>query len=115
VVVGATALAVPAVAPAVDAPGHLRPETSAWFRHVAETWVLEAHHRRVLQAAAEAWDQAQGAREALARDGLMISAADGSPRAHPMVAAATAARAQFASLIAQLELDDAGTPAGGPR
>jgi P27 family predicted phage terminase small subunit len=108
--------ALPAITPVAiepsQAPAHLEPATQAWYRHVCETWVLEPHHLRLLQAAAEAWDIAQAARASVARDGLTIATADGSVKAHPCLTVATAARAQFASLLAQLELDEAGRPGG---
>jgi len=44
------------------APAHLRPATQKWWRSVLADFDLEDHHLRLLQLAAEAWDQAQGAR-----------------------------------------------------
>jgi phage terminase small subunit len=78
---------------------------------VAQTWELEQHHLRILQAAGEAWDQAQAARAAVAVDGLTVATADGGRKAHPLLTTATVARTQFASLVAALDLD-AGTPGG---
>ena len=111
--IGATAIAtVPVATVDTEAPRHLRPATAAWFASVLKGWVLEAHDRMMLQAAAEAWDQSQTAREILA-DGLTVPTADGGCKAHPLPATVAAARGQFAALIAQLDLDDAGTPRGG--
>ncbi len=111
--IGATAIAaVPEPTAETEAPAHLRPETQAWFTSVLETWVLDQHDRMILQAAAEAWDQAQLAREILAADGLTVRTADGGCKAHPCLTAATTARGQFATLVAQLDLDAAGTPGG---
>ena len=116
-VVGATARAVlPARAPRARlarAPAHLRPETRRWYASVVAGWTLDQHHVLLLQAAAESWDQAQTARERLAIDGLTVPTKDGGCKAHPCLSAARTARAQFATLMTQLDLDDAGTPAGG--
>jgi len=109
-VVGATAR-IPASQPVVvEAPAHLKPETAAWYASVCGTWVLDAHHQRILQLACEAWDQGQAARAEVEHDGLTVATKDGGCKAHPCLTVATAARTQFASLIAQLELDDVGTP-----
>jgi P27 family predicted phage terminase small subunit len=96
-----------------DPPAHLSAAAADWWRYVVVSWRLDRHHLLVLRAACEAWDQAQLAREALARDGLTVPTADGSIKAHPCAAMVTAGRAQFASLVAQLDLDDAGTPGVG--
>jgi P27 family predicted phage terminase small subunit len=79
---------------------------------VVQTWVLDGHHLRILQLAAETWDMSQSAREVLARDGLTVPTKDGGCKAHPLLTVATSARMQFASFIAQLDLDDAGAPGG---
>lgn len=94
------------------APAHLSQASREWFGYVTQTWALDQHHVRLLVLACDAWELAEGAREALALDGLTVPTADGSMRAHPLVGAAAAARGQFASLIAQLDLD-AGAPKGG--
>lgn len=96
-----------------DPPGHLSAEAASWWTYVTTTWALDRHHLLLLRAASEAWDQAQQAREVLARDGLTVATADGGIKAHPCLTVATSARAQFASLVAQLDLDDAGAPAEG--
>lgn len=92
-------------------PPHLSPTAAAWWRHVVAGWAPDHHHLLLLRLACEALDQAEAARAVVAREGLTVPTADGSVRAHPCLAAATAARAQFASLVAQLDLDV--QPAGG--
>jgi P27 family predicted phage terminase small subunit len=104
--VGATARVVDSMPVPTDVPAHLRPATADWYRQVVRTWVLDAHHERILQAAAEAWDLSQSAREVLARDGLTVPTRDGGCKAHPLLTVATVARAHLASFIAQLDLDD---------
>ena len=54
------------------APTHLRPATRRWYASVVRTYCLEPHHTMALQAAAEAWDRTQEARERLAADGAYV-------------------------------------------
>lgn len=110
--VGAKALAGSIPKVTLDAIGHLQPDTQRWVSDVSDVWVLDEHHQRLLQLAGEAWDQAQSARAILATEGLTVPTAQGGSKPHPCVAIATAARAQFATLLAQLDLDDAGAPGG---
>ena len=92
----------------------LQPETQAWYRQIVERWVLDAHHLRILQHAGEAWDVPQRARETVEREGMTVPAAGGGVKAHPLLAEARTARAQFAALLAQIDLDgDVSTPGGG--
>src|SRR4051794_32263148 len=46
-------------------PANLRPATRKWLKSVLDEYSLEGHHFRLLTLAAEAWDQAQTAREVL--------------------------------------------------
>jgi phage terminase small subunit len=48
------------------APDHLQPATKQWYSSFLSTNALEEHHRRLLQAACEAWDSMQAARAAIA-------------------------------------------------
>jgi hypothetical protein len=57
---------------AVSAPHHLQPNTRRWFAGVSDEYELEPHHQRLLQAAAEAWDRLQEAREVLRKDGTYV-------------------------------------------
>ena len=57
---------------------------------------------RLLQLAGEAWDRCQEAREAIARDGLIVLT---TGRAHPAVAIERDSRLAFARLIRELDLD----------
>jgi phage terminase small subunit len=89
----------------MKAPKHLRPATRKWFEHVAKTYELEEHHERLLQLAAEAWDRGEEAREAIALHGLTCLDRYGGPRVRPEVGVETTARAAFARLIRELDLD----------
>jgi phage terminase small subunit len=88
-----------------DAPAHLRPATAAWFDAVVRDYELEEHHRMLLQAASEAWDAAQVARETIAREGAVYVDRFGAPRSHPAVAHERDARIQFTRCLRELALD----------
>src|ERR1700687_122991 len=89
----------------MKAPKHLKPATRKWFELVTKTYELEPHHERLLQLAAEAWDRGEEAREAIARHGLPCLDRYGGPRVRPEVGIENAARAGFARLIRELDLD----------
>ncbi len=87
------------------APRHLRPLTRKWWASVVAEYELEEHHVRLLTAAAESWDRAQQAREALAKHGLVYKDRFGAPRARPEVAVERDSRIVFARLVRELALD----------
>ena len=94
-----------------EPPVHLSDEAATWWNSVVEAYDLEPHHLRLLQAAAEAWDRAQQARQALAdHGGLTFTDPNGSIRGHPCVAMERDSRTAFARLVRELDLD-AGAPA----
>ncbi|HLF76654.1 MAG TPA: hypothetical protein VJB57_04115 [Dehalococcoidia bacterium] len=96
---------------AVKAPAHLRVATRRWYQHVVVEFDLESHHLRLLQLAAEAWDRATQAREALREAGsLTYLDRFGCPKARPEVVMERDARISFARLLRELGLDAAGTP-----
>lgn len=68
---------------------------------------------KVLQAAAEAWDRLQEARERLRADGSYVSDRYGALKAHPALAVERDSRIAFARLVRELDLD--GEPAPDPR
>ena len=87
------------------APGHLRPETRAWYLHVVSDWELQDHHERLLLIAAEAWDRALEAREALAAHGLTFNDRFGAPHARPEVKVERDARITFMRTLREMDLD----------
>lgn len=91
-------------------PPHLRPATKKWFKSVLEEFELDGHHVRLLTLAAEAWDQAQTAREVLDRDGQTFLDRFGQPKERPEVGILQNARISFARLIRELALDGDTTP-----
>jgi phage terminase small subunit len=86
-------------------PKHLKPATKRWFIHITENYELEPHHVRLLILAAQAWDRAEQAREALARHGLTFEDRFGAPHARPEVALERDSRIAFARLVRELDLD----------
>jgi P27 family predicted phage terminase small subunit len=88
------------------APAHLRADTAAWWKSVVRDYILQPHKLRLLQAACEAWDRLQQAREILARDGLTVEGREGGIRPHPAVAIERDARIGFARLVRELDLAD---------
>ena len=94
----------------VKAPAHLRPGTRQWYEQVAGEYVLESHHLRLLQLAAESWDRAQEAREALAKHGLTHVDRFNAPRPRPEAAIERDSRIGFARLIRELSLDVVAPP-----
>ena len=95
------------------APAYLRPQTRNWWSSVLRDFDLDDHHVRLLTLAAETWDRAQGAREAIAVHGPVYEDRFGQPRARPEVAIERDGRIAFARLLRELDLD--GEPSPDPR
>ena len=90
-------------------PDHLSAAAQSWWRSVIRDYALEPHHVHLLQAACEAWDRMQQARQALAdHGGLTFTDERGVIRAHPAVAMERDARVAFARLVRELDLDAGG-------
>jgi phage terminase small subunit len=100
-------------APANSAPQHLRPATQRWFNAVCEEYPLEQHHRMMLQAAAEAWDRAQAAREAIEQHGPVFTDRFGQPQARPELRIERDATISFRQMLRALDLN-VETPPTGP-
>ena len=91
---------LPKRSPSHPAPFHLQPETKVWWDAVCMEYALEEHHRRILQAACEAWDRFQQARAAIAEHGLTYNDQNGCPRPRPEVGIERDSRLAFARLVA---------------
>jgi P27 family predicted phage terminase small subunit len=91
--------------PTIKPPKHLRATTKKWFESVANTFVLEPHHVKLLTLAGESWDRCQQAREALAEHGMTFTDRLGTPRSRPEVAVERDSRIAFARLVRELGLD----------
>lgn len=94
-------------------PQHLASPTAAWWASVVATFELEPHHVRLLTLAAEAWDRAEQAREALAEHGLIFLDRWDQPHSRPEIAVERDSRIAFARLLRDLDLDTG--PAPDPR
>jgi phage terminase small subunit len=81
----------------------------SWWRSVLADYEFGDHHLKILEAAADAWDRLTAARDILLREGLTVPGKDG-PKAHPAVAIERDARAAFARLVRELDLDGAAPP-----
>ena len=88
-------------------PSHLSSEARAWFVQVCELYLLESHHLKLLQAAAEARDRAQLSRRTIKREGAFYTNRFGAPKAHPALDQERKARNDFRLLVRELGLDSA--------
>jgi hypothetical protein len=79
--------------------------TRRWWGAVIAEYELEEHHVRLLTLAAESWDRATQAREAIDREGLTYVDRFGTPRVRPEVAVERDSRIAFARLLRELSLD----------
>jgi P27 family predicted phage terminase small subunit len=86
-------------------PDHLSPSARQWWETVVASYVLEPHHLKLLQLAAESWDRCQAARAQIDREGLTVAGREGGLRPHPAVAIERDSRLGFARLIRELDLD----------
>ena len=89
----------------IVAPKYLKAKTREWFESVIKDYELEPHHIRLLTMAAESWDEAQAAREVVAKEGLTYIDRFDCPKARPEVAIERDCRTSFARLLRELCLD----------
>ena len=87
------------------APKHLEASGRALWAAVAGHYVLEPHHLRILQAAAECADRAEAARVAVDRDGLMVDSPRYGSKSHPLLTVERDQRTLMARLVRDLGLD----------
>lgn len=87
------------------APSHLRAKTRRWYLAVLELYDLEENHLRLLQAACEAWDRCQDAREAIKKQGTTYEDRFGQPKTRPEAAIERDARAGLLAALRELDLD----------
>jgi phage terminase small subunit len=86
-------------------PDHLSASCREWWSTVLNDYALEAHHLRLLQLAAEAWDRCSQARAVLDAEGLTYETRFGAPMPRPEVAIERDSRLAFARLLRELDLD----------
>ena len=68
-------------------------------------FVLDRHHERLLQLAAEAWDRGEEARETITKVGAYYTDRFGQPHAHPAVNVQRDAAITFTRTLRELDLD----------
>lgn len=95
------------------APAHLSAAMRTWWRTAKSTYELEPHHVLLLTAACEAHDRAAAAAAVISKEGVTVPDRYGVAKVHPAVSVERDARAAFARLVRQLDLD--APPAGGRR
>jgi len=86
-------------------PSHLSKPAKALSTSIAATYILESHHYHLLTLAMEASDRCEDARQAIARDGLMVVDRYGASKLHPAVSAERDSRLAVARLLRELALD----------
>jgi phage terminase small subunit len=86
-------------------PDHLSESCREWWQTVVDDYALEAHHLRLLQLAAEAWDRCAQARAVLDAQGLTFETRFGAPMPRPEIAIERDSRLAFARLLRELDLD----------
>jgi P27 family predicted phage terminase small subunit len=90
--------------PAIPAPPHLSERARALWDAVVPRRLKAPQTLALLRVALEALDRADLAAEAIARDGMTTSKEGGIPHAHPLLKVEKDARAQFASIWKELNL-----------
>ena len=93
-----------------EPPAHLRESTRAWWSSVVSDYILEPHHLKLLTAAAEAWDEAEAAGEAIREHGLTFVDRYGQAKERPELGTRRQARRDFARMVRELALDAAPPP-----
>ena len=93
---------------------HLKPETAAWAESIEQDYCLQEHHLRLLQLAAECWDQITDCLKVLAAKGPVYEDRFGQPKSRPEIAILRDGRTAFARLLRELNLDDGDSEAPRP-
>jgi P27 family predicted phage terminase small subunit len=89
-----------------EPPDHLSREARKLWRELAEEWGIDDRAgTAILDKIGEAYDRANGARQAIDRDGLTITDRFGVEKPHPLLACERDARAQFLAGLKMLNLD----------
>lgn len=88
-------------------PKHLGPAGRRLWRNTVAAYVLEDHHRELLEHACEAADRIAQAREAIAECGLTYLDDKGAPHPRPEVGIERDSSLRLARLLRELSLDTA--------
>ena len=93
---------------------HLKPATKAWFEQICREFELQSHHLKILQMAAESWDNYETARDAIAENGMtFVNKRFGDVKARPEISIMQNSRLAFLRALRELNLDIA--PPENPR
>jgi len=87
-------------------PDHLSETMQNWWRQIVADYELDPHHLKLLETACDAWDRLAAARAMVLAEGLVVEGGTGRKQQHPAVAIERDARAAFARLLRELDLDE---------
>ena len=95
----------------IQIPKHLTGQSRAWFEQMLEAYAFddEPHALRILQAAAEQLQRAEGYREAIVKHGLVYADRNGNPRENPACVGERACHNTFRLLCRELGVEPAAT------
>lgn len=93
---------------------HLTAATRRWVEQICADYDLESHHLRILLTAAESWDRAATARQAIEKHGLMVKDRYGQLKTNPAAETERSSKILFLRAIRELGLDVEG-PEESPR
>ena len=96
---------VVSTAPPPPPPRHLSAAMKRWWRSVVSVYTFNDSEYVLLRHACESYDLAEQARRTLHTEGLTVRDPKGQTKAHPAVAIARDARAAYARLVKQLDLE----------
>ena len=100
-------------------PRHLKASGKAFWKKIAEQYELLDHDFARLEGACIALDRAAEAREAIAKDGAVVTDRFDQAKEHPAVRIESASWGTFRLLVRELGLDDElpadNRPANPPR
>lgn len=85
-------------------PKQLSKPAREWLAAIDRQYALDAHHRQVAIAGAEAWDRATQARQRIDADGLMRPDRFGIPKPHPLLIVERDNRGLFVRCVTALGL-----------
>jgi phage terminase small subunit len=82
-----------------------------WWTQVLTDFDLDNHHQRLLECAADSWDEMVAARQILRAEGYSVGTRDGGKKKHPAADIERDARLAFCRCLRELDLDADGEPA----
>lgn len=86
-------------------PSDLSKNSKEWYQEIINEYELEAHHLKILLAAAEALDRIEEARKVIKQEGSYYRDRFDQPKAHPALDVERNNKILFARLVRELGLD----------